>query len=265
MKTRLDSFLFQAGLVESRSEARAAIMEGLVSVNRDFNVKPGTQVTGNEDICITPRNSGYVSRGGIKLESALDVFKMEINGQTVLDVGASTGGFTDCLLDHGASRVISLDVGKGQLHWKLRNDSRVRVIEGFNARYLQQEDIPEKPSLATIDVSFISLRKIILPVAGVLAKDWKIVALVKPQFEAGREKVGKGGVVRDPETHEQVLAGIIEWIFENGMSAEALAESPIKGPKGNIEYFILIRKGWDDRILETEIKRVVKKAYSELK
>lgn len=240
-------------------------MEGLVSVNRDFNIKPGTQVSGNEDICVENRDVDYVSRGGIKLDSVLDVFCVDVNGKTVLDVGASTGGFTDCLLSRGASRVISLDVGKGQLHWKLRNDPRVKVIEGFNARYLRPGDITEKPQIATIDVSFISLTKIILPVSEVLDGDWRIIALVKPQFEAGREKVGKGGVVRDPETHVGVLIGVVGWLEANGMLVEAINESPIKGPKGNIEFFILIRRGRSGKISEADIDRVVKKASCELK
>lgn len=265
MKIRLDTYLFQAGVFKSRSEARAAVMEGLVSINSNSNVKPGTQVTGNEHIIVKSTDSGYVSRGGVKLESALESFSTDVTGKVALDVGASTGGFTDCLLQRGASSVISLDVGKGQLHWNLRNDPRVRVLEGVNARYLEPVDIPENPTLATVDVSFISLRKVILPIAGVLAGDWEIIALVKPQFEAGRGKVGKGGVIRDPEVHVEVLVNIISWLEENGFMAEALKESPLKGPKGNREFFVLIRRGKGSKISSEDIKIIVQKAYSEMK
>ncbi|MBN2167758.1 MAG: TlyA family RNA methyltransferase [Actinobacteria bacterium] len=265
MKIRLDAYLCQEGYFNSRSEARAAVMEGHVFIGGNSNIKPGTQVTGDENITVKYPESTFVSRGGIKLKKALDYFDISPDGKVALDIGSSTGGFTDCLLSRGASRVIAVDVGKGQLHWKLRNDPRVMVLEGVNARYLTREDIPEKPSIATVDVSFISLTKVLDAISSVLANEAEIVALVKPQFEAGREKVGKGGVVRDIETHIEVLSEIVCWISSRSLSAVDVTESPVKGPKGNIEFFLHLKKKKALPVTTENIIQVVHRAHLELK
>ncbi|MBN1289590.1 MAG: TlyA family RNA methyltransferase [Actinobacteria bacterium] len=264
MKIRLDAYLCREGYFKSRSEARAAVMEGLVSIDRCPGVKPGTQVTGNENIIVRYPESSFVSRGGIKLKKALDCFDVLTAGKVALDIGSSTGGFTDCLLSEGASTVIAVDVGKGQLHWKLRNDPRVRVLESTNARYITREDIPENPALAVVDVSFISLTKVLDAVINVLADEADIVTLVKPQFEAGREKVGKGGVVKEIETHIQVLSEIVCWISSRNIAVTDVVESPIKGPKGNIEFFLHLRKGEAAQVTTENIVRVVHRAHLEL-
>jgi 23S rRNA (cytidine1920-2'-O)/16S rRNA (cytidine1409-2'-O)-methyltransferase len=261
MKSRLDSYLFENGLFESRALARAAIMEGLVSVDGTHAVKPGTQVSGSEAISVDPMASAYVSRGGLKLEGALEELGIDVRGMDVLDVGASTGGFTDCLLSAGAARVAALDVGKGQLHWRLRNDARVTVIEGCNARYLVPGDLPFSADLSTIDVSFISLEKVLGPVAAALDSHAQIVALVKPQFEAGREQVGRGGVVRDPSVHAGVLRSLAAWLAPEGLSLVGLAASRLRGPKGNIEFFIRIARGGSSTVSGEDIDREVAAAH----
>ncbi|MBK5092143.1 MAG: TlyA family RNA methyltransferase [Actinobacteria bacterium] len=263
MRIRLDTYLYERGLFESRAKASAAVLEGLVLVDGRSTVKPGTQVTGGEEIEVLNPAKAFVSRGGIKLERALDVFKVDVSGRSALDVGSSTGGFTECLLNRGAARVISLDAGKGQLHLKLRQEPRVTVLEGFNARYLKPEDLPFVPSLATVDVSFISLRKVIEPAMDVLA-DEEIVALVKPQFEAGRRSVSKGGVVRDPDVHVEVLNGLLSWLEERDLVLCGVVASPIKGPKGNIEYFFHIKRQAESSVDEGHIAAEVRRANEEL-
>lgn len=260
MKKRLDQFLVDEGVFESRARARAAVMEGLVSVDGSARVKPGTPVTGAESIEVEDASGRYVSRGGVKLSSALEELALDVEGLTVLDVGASTGGFTDCLLKRGASRVTAVDVGRGQLHWKLRRDPRVDVMEGVNARNLRAEDLPARPDMAVIDVSFISLRKVIEPVARALGPGSAMLALVKPQFEAGRAQVGKGGVVRDPEVHLGVLQGLAGWMRERGLPPTGITASPIKGPKGNMEFFLLVGGG-KAPVRGEDIEREVRRAH----
>jgi len=225
-------------------------------------VKPGTQVRGTEVVEVREPASRFVSRGGVKLEGALDELGIDVSGVDAVDVGASTGGFTDCLLQRGASRVIALDVGKGQLHWKLRNDSRVSVIEGLNARDLSAADLPFEPGIATVDVSFISLRKVIEPIADAMGGRAPILALVKPQFEAGIGKAPKG-VVRDPVTHLEVLKGISGWLDESGFALTGVVPSGIRGPKGNSEFFIRIERegrSVSARELESAVRRAHDKA-----
>ncbi len=236
MKERLDILLARNGLAESREVARRLILAGVVSVDGQKATKPGHlfDVTANLNVAAKPR---YVSRGGEKLEGAFDAFPdFKVAGKVCLDVGASTGGFTDCLLQRGAARVMAVDVGKGQLHWKLRQDARVHVMESFNARYLQPQDLPEQPLIGVTDVSFISLKLILPPMAAVIAPGGHILSLIKPQFEAGRGKA-PGGVVRDQAVREAVVTQIREF----GTNALGLvwlgcAASPLLGPKGNVEY-----------------------------
>jgi 23S rRNA (cytidine1920-2'-O)/16S rRNA (cytidine1409-2'-O)-methyltransferase len=232
-KKRLDLLMVERGLAESRQQAQRLIMAGQVLVDDHPVDKPGTRVAIAADL---RASSGppYVSRGGLKLEAALEAFAIDVEGQVAADVGASTGGFTDCLLQGGAARVYAIDVGYGQLAWKLQQDPRVIIMDRTNARYL--EDLPEPVSLVTVDVSFISL-KLILPVAmNWLGPGGQIVALIKPQFEAGPDRVGKGGVVRDPAVHRQVLLDITSWAGSQGLVLQGLIRSPITGPAGNIEF-----------------------------
>ena len=234
------------------------MMEGIVSVDGRRDVKPGTQVTGSEKIEVAeaPR---YVSRGGTKLEGALEEFAVDVSGLTVMDVGSSTGGFTDCLLSHGAAAVIAVDVGKGQLHARLRGDARVTVLEGMNARDLRAGDLPAVPDMATIDVSFISLEKVIEPVFSVLSPGGRILALVKPQFEAPQGKAPKG-VVREAAVHLQVLKQLAGWLAGRGFALRAVAPSRLKGPKGNVEFFILLDKGSGAHVGADELEDAVRKA-----
>ena len=239
-RERLDILLHRMGLTESREGARRLIMAGQVSVNGEVADKPGARVPLTAEIRIEAEPA-YVSRGGLKLEAALTAFSLDVGGLVAADIGASTGGFTDCLLQDGAARVYTIDVGYGQLAWKLRQDPRVVVMERVNARYLQE--LPEPIDLATIDVSFISL-KLVLPAAIRLLKPGgHILALVKPQFEAGREQVGKGGVVRDPAVHQAVLHDLLAWAPANGLQAQGLVPSPLRGPAGNIEFLAYLGVG----------------------
>ena len=258
---RLDDLLHQKGYFESRARARAAVMEGAVSVDGSYRVKPGTRVSEGQLIEVRETKPTCVSRGGLKLAHALEVFRIDAAGKQWLDVGASTGGFTECLLVRGASRVISLDVGKGQLHWKLRNDPRVTVLEGVNARYLKPEILPFSPEWASVDVSFISLRKVLLPVFSTLSGASEVVALVKPQFEAGRRCVGKGGVVRDSGVHREVLEGLSGWLEERGLHLAKATASPIRGPAGNLEFFIQVSREAPALRVE-EIEAVVRSAHT---
>lgn len=262
MKTRLDKYLHEHGFFESRKRASAAVMEGLVLVKGRSTVKPGTQVTGDEEIEIKKPQKAFVSRGGFKLDHALDAFEVDVSGRVVVDVGSATGGFTECLLKRGAEKVIAIDVGKGQLHLKLRQDPRVIVLEGFNARYLEQEDLPFMPSLATFDVSFISLKKVIEPVMGVLS-DEEMVALVKPQFEGEPRFVSRGGVVKNPDLHVLILNGLLVWLEERGLGLCGVAASPIKGPKGNIEYFFHVKRCRKSPVNAGHIAAEVKRATGE--
>lgn len=238
-KTRLDVHLYENGLFDSREKARAAVMSGIVYVDGNREIKPGTFVTEQNVIEIRGGVNKFVSRGGLKLERALDFFGITPEGKICIDCGASTGGFTDCLLKRGASRVYAVDVGYGQLAWSIRNDPRVVTMERTNIRYVTRSQIPEKLQLAAIDVSFISLNLVLPAVRELLSDDADVLCLIKPQFEAGREKVGKKGVIRDSGTHMEVLNDFIKNAENMGFRVKNLTYSPIKGPEGNIEFL-----GW---------------------
>ncbi|MBI2873536.1 MAG: TlyA family RNA methyltransferase [Firmicutes bacterium] len=241
--TRLDELLVERGVYPTRSRARAEVMAGNVYVDGRKVEKAGTRVSPEASLETRGPRFPYVSRGGAKLEGALDAFKLEVGGRTVLDVGASTGGFTDCCLQRGARRVYAVDVGYGQLAWTLRKDPRVVVKERSNARYLRPGDLPEPVEIAVIDVSFISLGLVLPAVRPLLAPDGQVLALVKPQFEAGRSQVGKRGVVRSPEVHREVLVRVAAAAEEAGFSIAGVTPSPLKGPEGNLEFFIRLVPG----------------------
>lgn len=232
-KQRLDLALVAAGLASSREQARACILAGAVTVNGQVVVKPGALVAAEASLAVRQRPA-YVSRGGYKLAHALDVFRIEVREWVCLDAGASTGGFTDCLLQRGARRVYAVDVGYGQLDWRLRQDPRVVVMERVNLRTLTA--LPEPVDLATLDLSFISLRLVLEPVRALLRPGGEVVALIKPQFEAGRERVGRGGVVRDPRVHAAVLQNLLGWAMAHGYAVRGLTASPLRGPAGNVEF-----------------------------
>jgi len=242
-KTRLDVLLVERGLEESRQRAQADIMSGIVFVGGQKVDKAGAAVPNDAEIEIRGNTLRYVSRGGLKLEKAMASFPIDLTGAICGDIGASTGGFTDCMIQNGAAKVYAVDVGYGELAWKLRNDPRVVCLERTNARYLTREMIPDELDFASVDVSFISLRLILPAVAGVLKNGGHAACLVKPQFEAGREKVGKKGVVRDPAVHLEVLERFLLYAREAGFSALDLTWSPIRGPEGNIEYLGYLEKG----------------------
>ncbi len=242
MKERLDVLLVQQGFAPSREKAKAVIMAGNVFVDGQREDKAGTMIHEKAEITVKGSTLRYVSRGGLKLEKAMRHFDLTPAGKVCMDVGASTGGFTDCMLQNGAVRVYSVDVGRGQLDWSLRNDGRVVCMEKTNIRYVTPEDIAEPPAFVSIDVSFISLTKVLLPVRELMTPDGEIVCLIKPQFEAGRGKVGKKGVVRDPAVHEEVIRKVVDYAAGIGLAALALDFSPIKGPEGNIEYLLHLRK-----------------------
>ncbi|MDR2356086.1 MAG: TlyA family RNA methyltransferase [Clostridiales Family XIII bacterium] len=240
-KDRLDTILHERGFFASREKAKAAVMAGVVLVNGERAPKAGMPVARDAKISLLAPACPYVSRGGCKLAAALDGFCVDPAGAVAIDIGASTGGFTDCLLQRGARRVYAVDVGYGQLDWKLRNDARVTNMERVNIRLLPAGAIPEKADLITIDVAFISL-KLVLPVAAtLLAKDGAMICLVKPQFEAGREQVGKNGIVRDEKVRAEVIRNVIAYGSENGLAAHGVLPSPIKGAKGNTEYLLLFK------------------------
>lgn len=240
-KKRLDLVVVEKRLVHSRQRAQALIMAGKVLVNSRIVDKPGTPVSPEAHIVLLGEDHPYVSRGGLKLEKALHTLGIDINSFVCLDVGASTGGFTDCLLQHGAGRVYAVDVGYGQLAWKLRQNPRVVVIERMNIRYMQPETLPQLVDLVTIDVSFISLKKVIPEILKFMKKSAGILALVKPQFEVGKRNVGKGGVVRDPVLHAQVIEDLSDFFMKKHLLNEWVITSPILGPKGNREFFISLK------------------------
>ncbi|TMB19707.1 MAG: TlyA family RNA methyltransferase [Deltaproteobacteria bacterium] len=242
VRVRIDRLLVERGLAASRERARRLVMTGDVLVGDRPITKPGAEVPADAEVRLRTADSPYVSRGGEKLAGALDAFGLEVRDLVAFDVGASTGGFTDCLLQRGARRVIALDVGYGQLAWKLRHDPRVVVIERTNARHLTPAMLPEAPDLAVVDVSFISLATVLPAVAGVLAPRGTIVALVKPQFEVGRGRVGKGGVVRDPAQRAEAVAGVRTAAEQLGLAVRGEAESVLSGPKGNREVFIWLAR-----------------------
>lgn len=267
MKERLDVLLVKQGLAPSREKAKALIMAGNVYVNGDREDKAGS-VFDSETAKIHVKGPAlkYVSRGGLKLEKAMDVFGVNVDGKVCMDIGASTGGFTDCMLQNGAKKVFAVDVGYGQLAWKLRQDERVVCMEKTNIRYVTPEDIGEASDFASVDVSFISLTKV-LPVAYHLLKDQgRMVCLIKPQFEAGREKVGKKGVVRDPMVHEEVIQKVIDHVTSIGFAVLDLDYSPVKGPEGNIEYLLYIEKTEEipAPAPSADVAAVVKNAHDDL-
>lgn len=263
-KTRLDVFLVEQGLQESRQKAQAVIMSGAVFVNGQRVDKPGTPVAADAAVEVRGNPLPYVSRGGLKLEKAMSVWPIALTGKVCMDIGASTGGFTDCMLQNGAVKVYAVDVGYGQLAWKLRSDERVVCLERTNARYLTHEQISEEPDFSSIDVSFISLKLILPAVAGVLRDGGQVVALIKPQFEAGREKVGKNGVVRDPAVHREVLEHFLTHARESGFRILGLSFSPIRGPEGNIEYLGWLEKGaWLGK--DFDLGALVEESHSALK
>lgn len=234
--------MVQRGLTESREKAKAIIMAGLVEADNVRIDKPGHLTPEDASLNIKKPYPPYVSRGGLKLEAALDQFSMDVQGKTLLDIGASTGGFTDCLLQRGAQRVIAVDVGYGQLHWKLRQDPRVKVLEKRNIRYLTPAELDEEADGATIDVSFISLSLVIPPVTALLKNDAFIIALIKPQFEVQKGQVGKGGVVRDPALHEEVVRNLSRFFESAGWDINGTMASPLLGPKGNREFLVYLRR-----------------------
>ena len=260
MKERLDVLLVNMGLAPSREKAKALIMAGEVFVDGNREDKAGASFN-PEGINIEVRSKQlkYVSRGGFKLEKAMDVWGIDLSGKVCMDIGSSTGGFTDCMLQNGAVKVYSVDVGRGQLDWKLRNDERVVVMEQTNFRFLTPADIPEKIDFASIDVSFISLDKILIPARNLLSDHGRIVALIKPQFEAGKGKVGKNGVVRDVSVHEEVIERAVSFADFVGFKILGIDFSPIKGPEGNIEYLMSLEKKDDipEDILKLEEKEAI--------
>jgi 23S rRNA (cytidine1920-2'-O)/16S rRNA (cytidine1409-2'-O)-methyltransferase len=242
MKERLDILVVKNGLATSREKAKAMIMEGLVLVDGQREDKPGSVFGEKAVITLKGKPMPYVSRGGLKLEKAVNVFGLDLVGKICMDVGSSTGGFTDCMLQNGAVKVYCVDVGYGQLDWKLRNDERVVCMEKTNIRYLTKEALDELPGFVSIDVSFISLTKVLNVVYGLMAEQGEVTALIKPQFEAGRDKVGKKGVVRDPRVHEEVIKSVTDFAKETGFTVKGLDFSPVKGPEGNIEYLLYLTK-----------------------
>ena len=242
MKERVDVLLVNRGLAASREKAKAVIMAGIVYVDGQKEDKAGATFSDAVNIEVRGNTLKYVSRGGLKLEKAMSHFGLSLEGKVCMDVGASTGGFTDCMLQNGAVKVYSIDVGHGQLDWKLRNDPRVVCMERTNIRYVTPEDIGEPASFVSIDVSFISLTKVLTPVRELLSENGEIVCLIKPQFEAGREKVGKKGVVRDPKVHLEVIRAVMDFASSIGFEILHLEFSPIKGPEGNIEYLLHLKK-----------------------
>ena len=245
MKERLDVLLVNRGLAESREKAKAVIMSGIVYVDGQKEDKAGSTFESTVSVEVRGNALAYVSRGGLKLEKAMKQFGVRLEGKTCMDVGASTGGFTDCMLQNGAVKVYSVDVGHGQLAWKLRNDERVVCMEKTNIRYVTPEQIPQPIDFSSIDVSFISLTKVLGPVKALLADSGEVVCLIKPQFEAGREKVGKKGVVREKSTHLEVIRMVMDYARSIGFDLLNLDYSPIKGPEGNIEYLLHLRKRED--------------------
>jgi len=266
LKERLDIVLVSKGFLPSREQARAAIMAGKVYVDGKKTDKAGEKIKVTASIEYKGDLMPYVSRGGLKLEKAIKKFNIDLNNKVCLDIGASTGGFTDCMLQNGAKKVFSVDVGYGQFAWKLRVDPRVVCMERTNVRYVTKEHIADTADFASIDVSFISLTKVILPVVNLLSDQGNVVALIKPQFEAGKDKVGKKGVVREASTHMEVINKIIDFLKTNSLKVIGVDFSPITGPEGNIEYLVYFTK--DPNYVEdfdlNEVKLLVEAAHSQL-
>lgn len=266
-KERLDVLLVQQGLAASRELAKAYIMAGTVYVDGVKEEKAGTKVSAAAQLEVRGNQMKYVSRGGYKLEKAMTEFGLSLEGKVCLDIGASTGGFTDCMLQNGAAKVYAIDVGYGQFAWKLRNDPRVVCLEKTNVRYVTREQVPDEGDFASIDVSFISLTKVLPAVLGVLGAEAQLVCLIKPQFEAGREKVGKKGVVRDITVHKEVIEKIAAFAAAQGLGILGLSFSPIKGPEGNIEYLIYLDKsqtGMTEAEVRQTLEEVVRASHETL-
>ena len=264
-KQRLDAELVARGIIQSREQAKAAIMAGQVYVNNQKADKAGESVTPDDKIEFRGENLKYVSRGGLKLEKAMELYGFKLDNKICMDVGASTGGFTDCMLQKGATKVYSIDVGYGQLAWKLRQDERVVNLERTNVRYITNEQVPDTVDFVSIDVSFISLGLVIPVLVQFLSEEAMMVCLVKPQFEAGKDKVGKHGVVRDPATHMEVLERAVGFAKNAGFVIVGLEFSPIKGPQGNIEYLmVLTRKEPELTVSSEKIKALVESSHNEL-
>lgn len=267
MKERLDVLLVKRNLAESREKAKAIIMSGNVFVEGQREDKAGSTFSDEVQIEIKGHTLPYVSRGGLKLEKAMKNFDLNLQDKVCTDVGSSTGGFTDCMLQNGARKVFAIDVGRGQLAWKLRQDERVVSMEKTNIRYVTPEDLGEPIDFSSIDVSFISLTKVLLPIRNYLKEDGEIVALIKPQFEAGREKVGKKGVVREKSTHHEVIEQVLTYAESIGFQVLELEYSPIKGPEGNIEYLVHLKKTEEPIVAaegKIDWKSVVDAAFAEL-
>lgn len=265
MKKRLDVLVCEQNPEYTKTAAQRLIMSGVVYVQQQKETKPGSMFP--EDSLVEIRGNGikYVSRGGLKLEKAMEVFSCDLQGKVCMDIGSSTGGFTDCMLQNGAVKVYAVDVGKGQLHYKLRQDKRVVVMEKTNIRFVTPDMIAEPIAFASVDVSFISLTLVIPAAMPLLDEHKRMVMLIKPQFEAGKEKVGKKGVVRDPNTHEEVIEKIVRFSEENGLQVNGLTYSPVRGPEGNIEYLIFVSKMENQLPFEgIRIKEVVKEAHEVL-
>lgn len=263
MKKRLDVILMERNMFPSREKARTAIMTGRILIHGNKETKAGTMIAEDTEIEVIGHDLPYVSRGGLKLEKAVKAFELDFKDKTVLDIGASTGGFTDCSLQNGAKKVYAVDVGYGQLAWSLRSDSRVVVLEKVNARYLTEEQVPELADFIVTDASFISLKKLVPHLISFLKEDGAFVSLIKPQFEAGKEKVGKKGVVRDPAVHKEVICDLLAFFEEQKLSVEKLTFSPIKGPEGNREYLVLLRK--NGGVYEPpDVDALVAKAFEEI-
>ena len=269
MKERLDVLLMKRNLASSREKAKAIIMSGNVYVNNQKEDKVGSTFLVDAIIEVRGGSLPYVSRGGLKLAKAFECFNLNVQGKICADVGSSTGGFTDCLLQNGAAKVYAIDVGRGQLDWKLRGDSRVICMERTNVRYLKKDDLAQVIEFSSVDVSFISLTKVLEPIRDFLSDDGEVVALIKPQFEAGRDKVGKKGVVREKETHVKVINKIINYAREIGFEICGMDFSPIKGPEGNTEYLLYLQKNGKDKDIcykefNKEVEELVTKALNEL-
>ena len=266
-KKRVDVALVERGLAQSREKAQALVMSGVVYIGENKVDKASAQVTPEDELIVRQTGTGYVSRGALKLEKGLAVFGVEAKDRVAMDLGASTGGFTDVLLQNGAAHVYAIDVGYGQLDWKLRNDPRVTVMERTNARYLTADDLPLRPTLGVMDVSFISITKILPAAAVIMGENGEFISLIKPQFEAGRDRVGKKGVVRDAQVHLDVVKEILHFIdADMGWTAQNLSFSPIKGPEGNIEFLvhILPKERATHSVTEQEAAEVVRQAHESL-
>ena len=266
-KKRVDVALVERGLAQSREKAQALVMSGVVYIGENKVDKASAQVTPEDELIVRQTGTGYVSRGALKLEKGLAVFGVEAKDRVAMDLGASTGGFTDVLLQNGAAHVYAIDVGYGQLDWKLRKDPRVTVMERTNARYLTADDLPLRPTLGVMDVSFISITKILPAAAAIMGENGEFISLIKPQFEAGRDRVGKKGVVRDAQVHLDVVKEILHFIdADMGWTAQNLSFSPIKGPEGNIEFLvhILPKERATHSVTEQEAAEVVRQAHESL-